>query len=343
MRNTFLFLSLSAISAFPHTPLPAQDAGDDPVGKLHSQFEKKLEVLEGPPTELNSNYRQHLEKQKAAYQKEGKLDALLAINEELDTIDSEPAENLSKFPELKRLQQVYRDQLSAHDAEVGKLKLELIRSFRKSADELVGELTKAGRIEEAKLAQANSKRLAEMEKNSSVLVADSPKSDDKVIWELRSSEDYQVHGSAQIVRKADLYEISGPDHHRLSTSRSFTPPFRIQMQAGTKSTNVRLYYGNARHNLFIILNWQQVPTELHFYDPNTGVRTRHPDQDALEPGKLHAIDIAVEAKEIVLTVDGKERLRAKGDFAKIDSTIGIGPGARSTVLLKEFRVYGPKS
>ena len=169
MRTASLFLPLFFVLPILISGLYAQEAGDDPVKKLRIQFEKEIEILSKPLKELNAKYRKYLDKQKAAYQEEGDLDGLLAVDTELKTFESEPSKRLSSFPELKRLQEIYRKQLAQHNAKTTEPKLKLIRSFKEEAEKLSKELTKAGKIEEAKLARVESERFAEMEQAPNIL------------------------------------------------------------------------------------------------------------------------------------------------------------------------------
>ena len=115
---------------------------------------------------LNGAYRGHLEKQKAAYQQAGNLRAVLAVDEELKSFETTPGEELSSFPELNRLQVIYREQRAQIESKPSAEQLALIAAYRKKAEDLATAWTKEGKLEEAKLALAESERFAAMEKNA---------------------------------------------------------------------------------------------------------------------------------------------------------------------------------
>ena len=139
--------------------------------QLRTRFEAGVAILNQPRIVLNTDYRDYLEKQKGAYKAAGKLEAMLAVDAELKSYESDPAPKLSPFPELKRLQAIYRKQRDAAAKNYSRLKLQLIRGYRDDASKLASEWTKAGRIKEAKLALAEAKRFGEMEKDPSLAVA----------------------------------------------------------------------------------------------------------------------------------------------------------------------------
>ncbi|MDF1816477.1 MAG: hypothetical protein P1V20_30025 [Verrucomicrobiales bacterium] len=152
MKRARVFLSFLVLLTISDKYTYSQDSTEDPVSKLRLQFEKELLIVDRPLIELNEKYRQYLQKQKAAYQKRGALKALLAIDEELNSYEASPSENLSSYPELKRLQEIYRKQRTAHEVKTSGTKLKLIRSFAESAENLARDLTRAGKIDEAKSA-----------------------------------------------------------------------------------------------------------------------------------------------------------------------------------------------
>jgi hypothetical protein len=168
MRCTFLFPSLFVL-VISIVPVFAQDSDADPARKLRTQFEREMAILGKPLDDLNSKYREYLETQKNAYQKDGNLKGMLAVEEELANFGTKTSSEgtLSSFQELKKLQKIYREQRLAHEMKAIESKLSLVRSFAEKAQELARELTKQGRIEKAKLALNESERLEEIKKTTS--------------------------------------------------------------------------------------------------------------------------------------------------------------------------------
>ncbi|MCB1064149.1 MAG: SUMF1/EgtB/PvdO family nonheme iron enzyme [Verrucomicrobiae bacterium] len=134
---------------------------------MRLEFQSKLVEINTPLTEFNAKYRGYLEKQKSEYQQQGNLEAMLGVEEELERFDSalpDGDETVSTFPELKRLQEIYRKQLTARKKQLSPQRLALIADYKKRAADLAANWTREGKIEEAKLALAETKHLAAMEK-----------------------------------------------------------------------------------------------------------------------------------------------------------------------------------
>ena len=161
------FPTLCTLLALVICQLPLiSDSAERPteLNELRFEFHVGLAELEKnePLQELNEKYRGYLEKQKAAYQKEGNLEAMMAVDGESKIFDENPGKELPPFPELKRLQGIYREQRKKLEAALNEKKLALMRSSEKKAKELSAKWTREGKIEEAKLALAESKHIAAM-------------------------------------------------------------------------------------------------------------------------------------------------------------------------------------
>ncbi len=172
---------------------PAQEGNTaDEVKKIQEQFAAELLNLNKPLAMLQDKYRGYLTKQKTDYQAAGKLEEMLAVDAELQSLTSGSDEPLSTFPELKRLQEIYRTQRTTVQASGVKNKLSIIQRFQKSAADLAAKLTIEGKIEEAKLALAEAKRLDAMSKDPALAVvppkAEAPKmAGAKAVKELTNS------------------------------------------------------------------------------------------------------------------------------------------------------------
>lgn len=141
-------------------PIAAQEEVPPELKSLRSDLQEKLAELQQPLADFDSKYRGHLEKQKTSYQEQGDLKAMLAVEEEIKTFASREDDPLSTFPELSRLQQIYREQRAAKETAIASSTVSLIEGFRKRAEGLASEWTKEGRIEAAKMALSEEERLA---------------------------------------------------------------------------------------------------------------------------------------------------------------------------------------
>lgn len=134
------------------------------LSQLRLDFEVELaEVSKNEPLEvLNEKYRGYLEELKATHQKNGELDALLGVIEEMEGFEGDLAEGLSSFPELRRLQEIYRAHRRVLESVNNERKLKLLQASQKKAKELSIQRTREGRIDEAKLALEEANRIAAM-------------------------------------------------------------------------------------------------------------------------------------------------------------------------------------
>lgn len=151
-------------------PVPAQDQEEGEEAKklnaLRVDFQLKWEKLNEPLRELEKGYRGYLEQQKNTYQQAGQLKAMLAVEEELETFATDPAEELSTFPELKRYQEIYREQKAARETAAMEPRKALIASYREIAEKMASTWTREGKIEVAKEALAEAERFVEMQKEA---------------------------------------------------------------------------------------------------------------------------------------------------------------------------------
>ncbi len=136
------------------------------VVRLRSDFQAEAKLLDTPMLALNTKYREYLETQKTAFQQAGNLKGVLAVEDELKRFEGAAAVTNSSFSELRRLQEIYYKQKTELRQKKQAQYLSLIGSYRKKAEDMATESTKAGLIEEAKLALDESERFAAIEKES---------------------------------------------------------------------------------------------------------------------------------------------------------------------------------
>ncbi len=152
----------------PETPLPNTEAATKLV-QLRSDFQAEEKLLDSPLANLVSKYREYLVTQKNSYQQGGNLRGVLAAEEELKNFNGSPPGNLSPFPEIKRLQEIYKTQHGEILENRKAAWLNLIGKYQKKAEDISLESTKAGRIDEATIALAEAERYAAMQSESPVV------------------------------------------------------------------------------------------------------------------------------------------------------------------------------
>lgn len=159
---TILSLLVFAFCQLPIIPVFAERPED--LNLVRNEFYLKLAELEKnePLQELNTKYRGYLEKQKTGYQKAGNLDGILAVEKEMRGFVGDPQMALSLFPDLSRMQSIYRKQRKKLESALNEKKLALIQWSAEQAKELSVKWTREGRIEDAKQALEDSKSIAAM-------------------------------------------------------------------------------------------------------------------------------------------------------------------------------------
>lgn len=124
----------------------AQTEGPAELERLRSAFQERVKQTDGELLTLVANYRSFLEKQSAALQAKGDLEAVLMLKQEV----TNPGESKwERYPELRRAQEVFlsnQERLTAGRS--GKI-VALADLYRKNLQELMTALTKAGRLDDA--------------------------------------------------------------------------------------------------------------------------------------------------------------------------------------------------
>jgi hypothetical protein len=138
-------------------------------------------------------------------------------------------------------------------------------------------------------------------------------------------------------KQQNLLILRGPggDRARVITAKEHKPPFALRVNAKTDSTNLRLYYNRVG---VLIFNWECNENELRIHDPATGEQEGVADQGKIEPGKYHDIVWEVYPNGMRVLVDGKERARRRGNYERLEGSLGIGPAWGSVVTVKSFQV-----
>lgn len=129
----------------------AETGWQSEVAALEETRKSAMEDGRKPLIDLDNKYREALEKRKATAQAAGDLDGVTAATTELEHLakgnDTAP---IPKDPALARLKNVHAEQKVKMLAAVTSRLLEVEREMAEGLEGLVAEMTKAGRIEDAK-------------------------------------------------------------------------------------------------------------------------------------------------------------------------------------------------
>jgi hypothetical protein len=149
MKSLSVILSLMAFLGRGAIAFGANDGSGD-LAAVEVMYEVQLEEASRPLKDLTTKYREALEKKRTSAQDAGNLEAMMAVQAELDHLaggdDSAPP---PKAADLAKLRQIYRDQKTKLGPQVEAAVLAVNRDYAKELTKLVADLTKAGRADEA--------------------------------------------------------------------------------------------------------------------------------------------------------------------------------------------------
>lgn len=124
---------------------------------------------------------------------------------------------------------------------------------------------------------------------------------------------------------------------RISTRQRFAAPIRVRVVAMTDSTNIRIAYAADQ----VIFNWEKDPDQLRI-DGGPASRQYKPGGAGRVPtNQWVTIELDVRDDRMLISVNGRLRHTATGDFRKVDQPIGVFPANGSTVKVKSVAVLRP--
>lgn len=123
----------------------------------------------------------------------------------------------------------------------------------------------------------------------------------------------------------------------LQTIHLISPPFAMRAKVKlTDLADLRLYYALGR----VIFNWSDHPKEMRVHDPRNWGTTPVPDQGILLPNESHELLWEITMSGMSVSVDGKVRFQAKGDYEGIKGFPGIGP-VQASATVESFILETP--
>lgn len=144
----------------------------------------------------------------------------------------------------------------------------------------------------------------------------------------------------------DILTISCPEKKfYLQTQNTYTLPLKIDLEAATDSTNLKLLFGRGDITLnWKYSNWNYKTNELMIHDIFTGACYGYPEQGKIAEGVFHHISWIIKPNFMALLVDGKLRLYNEyfpyskellsNPELQISSKVGIAASWGSTVTVK---------
>jgi hypothetical protein len=326
------FMVSCSLTSFAEVNLP-----DPQVVALEASFAVLNEKAGQPLRDLRVRYRENVEAWMQESQKKGDLQAVVAAQEEIKTMDLEKERNLTQWPELERLRGIYDTATSKISAEVDAERLKLKRPYRERLQQEVGRLTREGKIDEAKRVSA---MVTELDRILSPGEAEETGTSD-ILWAFtnRASVESIKDAEVKTIDKGRRITSKHDDWSYIQSKRTFKPPFRLQTRVSTNKNEIRLYY-NA--DILSMFGWESNPTELRLHEPTTGRKLAFPDKGQVVPGKVHFIEIDVHPDRIEVKVDGELRAQASVSSFGVDAPVGIGPAFGSELTVEMMQVLALK-
>lgn len=316
---------------------------DPKVAALEASFAELHETAGQPLRDLRAKYLENVEAWMLQSQKRGDLQAVIAANEEIKTVDLEKARDLTQWPELQRLRGIYETSMKKLQINVNAERTKLRRPYRERLQQEVERLTREGKIGDAKRVAA---KVTEFDRAVSQEAASSGKVPEEgagaILWELSGRASIESVNDAEIrtENEARLITSRRNDWSYFQSKRTFKPPFRLQTRVSTDKNEIRFYY-NA--DILSLFGWESNPTELRLHEPTTGRKLAFKDKGQVVPGNIHFIEIDVHPDRIEVKVDGEQRALAVVSSFGVDAPVGIGPAFGSVLTVEMMRVLDLKS
>ncbi|MCP5540996.1 MAG: hypothetical protein H7A52_12710 [Akkermansiaceae bacterium] len=313
--------------------IPAQgqsDAAKPDLEDLLFEYEVKKAEIDRPMTDLQRQYEGALGRLKDEMKSQGNLDAVLALEAEKKGFRAGQFVGEGDFDALKRLRDKYRDALSRAESGLEKSRAALVEASTAKLEALQARLTQEGRLDEA---QAVVKALKRRQDRG----WDAADASGAVLWELTGADSVTPEGDCRLAPdEGGGFRVESPEKVTwLKSNVSIKPPFRIEARVATDSTNVRFYWGK---KTLAIFNWEMREDELRIHDPVTHRGFPVPGQGFLEHGEMHDIQIDVTPERVTIRADRRPRGEIEGDYAAVDSPVGIGPAFGSVLRIESLRV-----
>jgi hypothetical protein len=328
------FFLVAAVLAIGFGSATGQDAD---LAKLEAVFSEAISRAEQPVVELKGQYVKGLEKYLEAAQQRGDLEGVLAGKKEIETFAQKDRQDVSRWPDLKRMREIYDTSLTRVAGEVAVARLKIYETYRKELQTRVENLTRQGKLEEAvKLAE----RVKGLGQHSDTDKKEPPKTPTgAVLWEFKQLADLELVNDCEI-RSADgkSFTISSARESGSfvqSKGVTFKPPFRIQARVATDSTNIRFIFAGKQ---MVIFNWEAKPSELRIHDPDSGKGFSVQDIRELRAGRLYDIEIDVLTDKLVIRSNGIKVAEPQVNCRATEGPIGIGPAFGSVLTLESLSV-----
>lgn len=186
-------------------PLPRE------VADLTGKYQAAMARIDEPVKEFVDSYADRLRTLADEAQAKGDLDGVLAVQQELGSLDRISASEASSYEPLAQLQQTYRDHRTRLDGELAPQRVRIESAYAEALRGMVETFTKAGELDAARVAQnafdVSANRLAEWSSASGNGENDNAQSFDwkelAAVWEAKPFETTSATGGSTELRSRD--------------------------------------------------------------------------------------------------------------------------------------------
>lgn len=215
-----ILLILYAPLAFAATDLPEKVAAE--LATLDKARDEAVKEARKPTTDLDKNYLAALATARTTAQEAGKLEKLLAVDEEINRVKSGLKDgNTPQDAEVAQLRKSYIETISQRDLAVTVKIAEIDRQHAAGIDKIVTELTKTGMIDEAKLVlEIKNSNVGGETKTADMVTPpkEAPKSIVGTTWKLQGRKDFSITfmEDGTFGRPLHTYEMAGKNKVQIS-------------------------------------------------------------------------------------------------------------------------------
>ncbi|MEM9282250.1 MAG: C-type lectin domain-containing protein [Verrucomicrobiota bacterium] len=295
--------------------------------------------------ELHAKYEAALKRLETDTQAKGDLENLLKVQEEISGFRNRfsPPGSATGFSALDDLIAIYHAELKPLGSSIAAKEIGLLENYISKLEELTKILTQAGKLDQAKEAMAQlepaRKEVAELKSGSLPQLVrpgqKEPTGRKEVIVGIGGR--YREHGEIQVEEVDHQLVLTSPNaSSQIQSSDDYNAPFEIQIRAMTDSSNIRIYFGEKGR---VIFNWERNKNELRFHDPISGTGRGFKGLGALETNAMQNLILRFSKENVVISVNGEDRVTVPGNYSGMSGPIGVGPASQSKVTVESFVGY----
>jgi serine/threonine protein kinase len=286
----------------PTTQPVVESEGAKRLHELETSFRAALErdvvaIHRHALADLNTKYLAALDRALTAATAASHLPEALALREEKQRITGNeplPADDAADLPAtLKTLRSTYRTSLRPIEITRNNGVITLFLKYEDVLKATQTEWTKAGNLDDAKLA---AERIAGIARGRAAMI--------------NEAKELLPEGRELVLKKPE----------RFTSAETFTPPVEFTIVAKTQKNDLRLAYTAKQ----VIFNWEIRQDELRL-DADPGGGRHAPGMGRIPEDTFVTITWRVLPHMQSITVDGKRRYLHFGDYSKVNKPLEIFP------------------